>query len=166
MKIFSRNQEDNTGKYPDIISRIPKVGVCHPLSLGRGSSSQRTKACPGQLGAAGGSLVSGHQWTLRATAGEGNLFPCVYLWPSSSTSHQAWVSPFLFQIKLPSVTSFILDTEAVAWDREKKQIQPFQVLTTRKRKVASPPAVSQLPHVPPSPAQSPEGRVSVRVQVS
>ncbi|XP_053771089.1 DNA ligase 1 isoform X1 [Desmodus rotundus] len=67
VKIFSRNQEDNTGKYPDIISRTPKV-------------------------------------------------------------------PFHFQIKLPSVTSFILDAEAVAWDREKKQIQPFQVLTTRKRK--------------------------------
>lgn len=59
--IFSRNQEDNTTKYPDIISRIPKV-------------------------------------------------------------------------KKESVVSCVLDSEAVAWDREKKQIQPFQVLTTRKRK--------------------------------
>ncbi|XP_074873873.1 DNA ligase 1 isoform X2 [Carettochelys insculpta] len=59
--IYSRNQEDNTSKYPDIISRIPKV-------------------------------------------------------------------------KKGSVRSCILDAEAVAWDPEKKQIQPFQVLTTRKRK--------------------------------
>ncbi|KAG5841747.1 hypothetical protein ANANG_G00170070 [Anguilla anguilla] len=59
--IFSRNQEDNTTKYPDIISRIPGV-------------------------------------------------------------------------KRESVRSCIVDAEAVAWDREKKQIQPFQVLTTRKRK--------------------------------
>ncbi|KAM4605211.1 DNA ligase 1-like [Polymixia lowei] len=61
VRIFSRNQEDNTSKYPDIISRVPKV-------------------------------------------------------------------------KKESVVSCVLDSEAVAWDREKKQIQPFQVLTTRKRK--------------------------------
>ncbi|KAI4885457.1 hypothetical protein NFI96_014405 [Prochilodus magdalenae] len=61
VRIFSRNQEDNTSKYPDIISRIP-------------------------------------------------------------------------QVKKESVRCCVLDSEAVAWDREKKQIQPFQVLTTRKRK--------------------------------
>ncbi|KAK0145671.1 DNA ligase 1 [Merluccius polli] len=61
VRVFSRNQEDNTSKYPDIIARIPKV-------------------------------------------------------------------------KQGSVVSCVLDAEAVAWDREKKQIQPFQVLTTRKRK--------------------------------
>lgn len=61
--IYSRNQENNTSKYPDIIARMPKV-----LSDG--------------------------------------------------------------------VKSCIIDSEAVAWDREKKQILPFQILSTRKRKDA------------------------------
>lgn len=60
--VYSRNQEDNTSKYPDIIARIP----------------------------------------------------------ASRKSH---------------VHSAVIDSEAVAWDVEKKQILPFQVLSTRKRKV-------------------------------
>ena len=64
VNIFSRNQENNTSKYPDIISRLPNcLGDC--------------------------------------------------------------------------VKSAVLDCEAVAWDRETKQIQPFQVLSTRKRKDAA-----------------------------
>merc|ERR1739848_589513 len=59
----SRNQEDNTTKYPDIIKRLPNC-------LGAG------------------------------------------------------------------VESAVLDCEAVAWDKDKQQIQPFQVLSTRKRKDA------------------------------
>ncbi|KAM4016461.1 DNA ligase 1 isoform 2-T3 [Anomaloglossus baeobatrachus] len=59
--VYSRNQENNTTKYPDIIGRIP-------------------------------------------------------------------------QVMKNTVKSCIFDSEAVAWDPQKKQIQPFQVLTTRKRK--------------------------------
>lgn len=62
VSIYSRNQENNTSKYPDIISRLD--------------------AC--------------------------------------KTEH---------------VESCILDCEAVAWDNEKKSILPFQILSTRKRKV-------------------------------
>ena len=62
--IYSRNSEDNTTKYPDIIRRMPAA------------LSDKVKSC-------------------------------------------------------------VIDSEAVAWDKEKQQILPFQVLSTRKRKVSN-----------------------------
>lgn len=66
VSIYSRNQENNTSKYPDIISRLA------------------TRKCLSD-----------------------------------------------------NVKSFVMDSEAVAYDKEKGQILPFQILSTRKRKDAN-----------------------------
>lgn len=55
----------------------------------------------------------------------------------NNTSKYPDVINRLDNCKTYSVRSCVLDCEAVAWDREKKQIMPFQILSTRKRKDAN-----------------------------
>ncbi|RNA25887.1 DNA ligase 1, partial [Brachionus plicatilis] len=80
VKIYSRNSENNTGKYPDIIEFLQEI-----LHLKKTKKNDPEKE----------------------------------------------------EISVEEkVTSAIIDAEVVAYDMEKKTIQPFQVLSTRKKKDA------------------------------
>ena len=82
--IYSRNSENLSAKYPDVIERLHKVWMARRQTL----------------------------WAVMVAE------DCGFV-----------------QIPKEGVKSFVLDGECVAWDREKKCILPFQVLSTRKRKV-------------------------------
>ena len=60
----------------------------------------------------------------------------MYLLWQSSTLKNLNFDPRLSSALGEEVKSCILDAEAVAWEPEKNQILPFQVLSTRKRKDA------------------------------
>ncbi|EUB61809.1 DNA ligase [Echinococcus granulosus] len=85
VRVYSRNQEDTTSKYPDIVNSLVD------------------------------SVLKNAKLTDEA---------CKLLGSIDTTAHE----------ENSSLTTFILDSEAVAWDVDAAQILPFQVLSTRKRK--------------------------------
>ncbi|KAH9281818.1 DNA ligase 1 [Echinococcus granulosus] len=85
VRVYSRNQEDTTSKYPDIVNSLVD------------------------------SVLKNAKLTDEA---------CKLLGSIDTTAHE----------ENSSLTTFILDSEAVAWDVNAAQILPFQVLSTRKRK--------------------------------
>lgn len=103
VKIFSRNQEDSTAKFPDIVALVPQL-------LFESSASGASDAAT----------------------------PTPAPMPGADADQQ--VAPLGDRVKIdPSqllqAKSFILDCEAVAFDVLKREILPFQILSTRKRKV-------------------------------
>ena len=101
--VFSRNSENNTSKYPDVIESLKEI-----LKLSGGTKRPQ--------------LPFEKKKTEEDEAQE-----------AKQEDEQAVKQPDEY----PKVVSAILDAEVVAYDTETKVIKPFQVLSTRKRKVSS-----------------------------
>uniref|UniRef100_A0A158QFG1 DNA ligase n=1 Tax=Hymenolepis diminuta TaxID=6216 RepID=A0A158QFG1_HYMDI len=95
VRVYSRNQEDNTSKYPDIVNSL----VASVVESAKLSSNARR--------------------ILTSIVNEDNAKS-----PLKEESEEN-----------EPITAFIIDSEAVAWDVDAQQILPFQILSTRKRKV-------------------------------
>ncbi|MBA0851160.1 hypothetical protein Goshw_014443, partial [Gossypium schwendimanii] len=104
VEIYSRNAECNTGKFPDVvaaISRLPSPPLHQAKHTGQNFSSESFLTMP-----------------VRKAFVPSAIVKLVFTNASLVTSH-------LF--KKPSVKSFVLDCELVAYDRVQKKILPFQV---------------------------------------
>lgn len=106
IKIYSRNSENNTSKYPDVIEFLKE----HLKFVG-GDDSKKKKSDQKEA------KSKDEEESEEKKEGEENDEE------KETTSGER------------KVRSAILDAEVVAYDIEKHIIQPFQKLTTRKRKV-------------------------------
>ena len=111
-RVFSRNSEDNTKKYPDIIDMFPqtirytKEGSDEVIT--QMDSDTKLKSDDAKTTSTG-------------------------IFGSSSSSSSSVITTRSDGMK-PMVTSFIMDSEVIAIDRETGRLLPFQILSTRARK--------------------------------
>eukprot|EP01063_Lacrimia_lanifica_P009933 TRINITY_DN16758_c0_g1_i1.p1 TRINITY_DN16758_c0_g1~~TRINITY_DN16758_c0_g1_i1.p1 ORF type:complete len:851 (+),score=360.97 TRINITY_DN16758_c0_g1_i1:74-2554(+) len=100
VRIFSRNSENHTTKYPDIIEMFHPDGVAATLPAATGTGSPQKPTSPQKAG----------------------------------TVDKDAEMPQLHHIVKEDVTSFIIDSEVVAYDVQEGKIKAFQELQKRARK--------------------------------
>ncbi|XP_046398616.1 DNA ligase 1 isoform X2 [Ischnura elegans] len=135
VKIFSRNQEDNTTKYPDVIGRLR---TCFRTLKEKVEEEDRLASEETKKSAVDGEkLDEKDEESSSAESGADDVKSSAKEKDSSvEGSEKVKVESNEGEEEETVVKTCILDCEAVAWDVETECILPFQKLATRKRKDA------------------------------
>ncbi|KAG8237852.1 hypothetical protein J437_LFUL002461 [Ladona fulva] len=128
VKIFSRNQEDNTSKYPDVIGRLRN---CIRTCSERDKEEEKIEKEKSKASTEAKSDDDAKDDVDSVSKNDSEMEVDEEVVKDKEESETVKVE------EESSVKTCILDCEAVAWDVEQKCILPFQKLATRKKKIGT-----------------------------